>query len=55
MLDMEEICLKHDQLGSKINPRFLAEEVGGMVCVAWRESDELMILTVRCGSPKSRN
>ena len=30
---MEAICLEKDKLESKINPRFLAEEVGGMGCV----------------------
>ena len=55
MLDMEEICLEDDKLESKINPRFVVEEVGGMVCVEGRESDGLMILTVRCGSPKRQN
>ena len=33
---------------SKMNPRFLAEEVGGMGCVKVRESDVLMILEVCC-------
>ena len=39
MLDREEICLEKDKLQSKINPRFLAEEVGEMCCVEGRESD----------------
>ena len=40
-----------DKLESKMNPRFITEEVGGMGCVEWRESDRLMILEVCCGSP----
>ena len=36
---------------SKKNPRFLAEEVGGMSYVEKRKSDRLMILEVCCGSP----
>ena len=43
------------RLESKMNPRFLAKEVGGMGCVKVRESDELMILEVCFGSPKRRN
>ena len=39
MLDREEICLEKDKLESKMNPRFLAEEVGRMGCVKGRESD----------------
>ena len=35
-----------DKLESKMNPRFLVEEVGGMGCVEERESDGLMILEV---------
>ena len=35
---------------SKMNPRFLAEEVGGMGCVKVRKSDELMILEICSGS-----
>ena len=42
-------------LESKMNPRFLAEEVGRMGCVEERESDRLMILQVCCGSPVRRN
>ena len=38
-----------------MNPRFLAEEVGGLGCVKGRESDELMILQVCCGRPIRRN
>ena len=38
-----------------MNPRILAEEVGGMGCVEGRESDGLMILQVCCGSPIRRN
>ena len=55
MLDREEIGLVKDKLESKINPRFLAEEVGGMSCVDGRESDGLMILEVCCGRPIRRN
>ena len=55
MLDREEICLKKYKLQSKINPKFLAEEVRGMGCVEGRESDGLMILEVCCGSPIRRN
>ena len=38
-----------------MNPRFLAEEVGGMGCVEGKESDGLMILQVCCGSSIRRN
>ena len=31
--------MEKDKLGSKINPMFLAEEVGEMDCVEGRESD----------------
>ena len=44
-----------DKLESKVNPKFLAEEVGGMGCVEGRESDGLMILQVCCASPIRRN
>ena len=40
MPEREEICLKKDNLESKMNPRFIAEGVGGMDCVEGRESDE---------------
>ena len=40
----EEICLEKDKLESKMNPRFLAEEVGAMGSVEGTESDGLMIL-----------
>ena len=33
MLESEKICLEKDKLKSKMNSRFLAEEVGGMSCV----------------------
>ena len=46
MLDREEIGLVKNKLESKINPRFLAEEVGEMDCVEGRECDGLMILEV---------
>ena len=42
MLEREEICLEIDKLESKMNPRFLAEEVREMGCVEGRESDGLM-------------
>ena len=41
---MEKICLEQDKLEPKMNPRFLAEEVGRMGCVEGMESDMLMIL-----------
>ena len=47
---MKEICLEQDTLESKMNPTFLAKEVAGMGCVEVRESDELMILEICCGS-----
>ena len=47
--------MEKDKLESKMNPRFLAEEVGGMDSVKWRESDRLMILQVCCGSLIRRN
>ena len=55
MLEREEICLEKDKLESKMNPRFLAEEVGGLGCVEGRKSDGLMILDFCCGSPIRRN
>ena len=55
MLEREEICLQKHALLSKMNPRFLAGEVGGMGCVEEGESDGLMILQVCCGSPVRRN
>ena len=48
MLEREKICLERDKLESKMNPSFLAEEVGEMDCVERRESDGLMILQL-CG------
>ena len=33
MLEREEIFLENDKFESKMNQRFLAEEVGGMGCV----------------------
>ena len=54
MLEREEICLENDKLESKMNPRFLAEEVGGMGCVKVRESYGLMILDVCCGSKSNK-
>ena len=47
--------MEKDTLESKMNQRFLAEEVGGMGCVEVRESDGLMILEVYCGSPIRTN
>ena len=44
MLEREEICLEKVNLGSNLNRRFLAEEVGGIGCVEGRQSDRLMIL-----------
>ena len=38
-----------------MNPRFQAEEVGGVGCVVMRKSDGLMILQVFCGSSIRRN
>ena len=38
-----------------MNPRFQAEEVGGMDCVEGRESDGLITLEGCCGSPIRRN
>ena len=55
MLEREDICLEKDKLESMMNPRFLAEELGGMGYIEWRKSDELMILEVCCGSPIRRN
>ena len=50
MLERVYICLENDKFESMMNPRFLAEEVGGMGCVEVRKSDRLMILEVCCGS-----
>ena len=47
--------MEKDKLESKMNLRFLAEEVGGMGCVEERKSDWLMIMQVCCGSPIRRN
>ena len=55
MLDRKEICLEKDKLESKINPKFLAEEVGEMGYMKGRESDGLMSLEVCCGSSIRRN
>ena len=46
MLEREEICLENVKFESKMNPRFLAEEVRGIGRVEARESDGLMILEV---------
>ena len=46
MLKSEEICLEKEKFESKMNPRFLTEEVTGMGCVEERESDVLVILKV---------
>ena len=46
MLEREEICFKKDKLESKMNPKFLADEVGEIGCVERRENDGLMILQV---------
>ena len=54
MLEREEICLENDRFESKMNPRFLAEEVGGMGYVEVRESDGLMILEFCCGSKSNK-
>ena len=54
MLEREEICLENDKFESKMNPKFIAEEVGGMECVEVRESDGLMILEVCCGSKSNK-
>ena len=43
--------MEKDKLESKMNPRFLAEDVGGMGCVEGMESDGLVILQVCCRSP----
>ena len=51
VLEREDICLEKDKLESKMNQRFLAEEVGEMGCVERKESDGLMIVQVCCGSP----
>ena len=54
MLERKEICLENDKSESKMNPRFLAKEMGGMGCVDVKESDGLMILEVCCGSKSIR-
>ena len=54
MLEREDIYLENDKFESKMNPRFLAEEVRGMECVEVRESDGLMILKVCCGSKSNK-
>ena len=54
MLERKEICLENDKFESNMIPRFLAEEVEGMGCVEVRESDELMILEVCCGSKSNK-
>ena len=43
VLGRKEICLEKDKLESKINLRFLGDEVVAMGCVEGRESDGLMI------------
>ena len=45
---MEDICTEKDKLESKMNPRFLAEEVEEMGCVEGRESHGLLIVQVCC-------
>ena len=56
MLVRKKLFLEKDKLEQKMNPRLLAEEVGGIMgCVEGRESDRLMILQVCCGSPIRRN
>ena len=51
--------MEKDKLESKMNPRFLPEEMPeemrGMGCMEGRDSDGLMILQVCCGSPIRRN
>ena len=42
-------------LKSKMNLRFMVEDVGGMGCVEGRKSDGFMILEVCCGSSIRRN
>ena len=54
MLERDEIGVKNDKFESKMNPRFLAEEVGGMGGVEVRESDGLMILEVCCGTKSNK-
>ena len=46
--------MENDKFESKMNPRFLAEEVRRMGCVEVRESDGLMILEVCCGSKSNK-
>ena len=55
MLEREEISLENDKFESKMNPRFLPEEVVEMGCVEVRESDGLMILEVYFGSKSNKN
>ena len=52
---VKEISLEKDRLESKMNPTFLAEDVGGMGYVEGRESDGWLILEVSCRSLKRRN
>ena len=51
-LQSSQCCTLKHTLQTHPNPRFLAQEVGGM---EERESDGLMILKVCCGSPIRRN
>ena len=51
----EEIGLENDKLESKMNQRFLKEEVGGIGCVEERKSDGLMILKACYAGPIRRN
>ena len=46
--------MENDKFESKMNPRFLAEDVGGMECVEVRESDELITVEVCCGSKSNK-
>ena len=55
MLERGKICLRKDRIESKMNQRFLVEEIEGLGCVEGRESDGLMVLEVCCVSPKRRN
>ena len=47
--------MEKDKIESKMNPRFVPEDVGLMGCVEGRKSDGLMILKVYSGSPIRRN
>ena len=47
--------LEKDKLESKINPKFLAEEMEGMDCEEMKESDGLMVMEVCCGRPIRNN